>query len=49
MSDISLWEIATLASLGRLRLRMPIREWLEAGTLRTQDRRIIDAGIVETL
>ena len=30
ISDISLWEVATLASLGRLALRIPLREWLEA-------------------
>ncbi len=27
--DISLWEIATLAQLGRIRLTMPLREWLD--------------------
>jgi PIN domain nuclease of toxin-antitoxin system len=30
VSDISLWEIATLASLGRIRLHLPLRDWLEA-------------------
>lgn len=29
VSDISLWEIATLESLGRLELRLPLRDWLE--------------------
>ena len=29
ISDISLWEIATLHSLGRIRLALPLREWLE--------------------
>lgn len=29
ISDISLWEIATLHSLGRIRLAIPLREWLE--------------------
>lgn len=29
ISDISLWEIATLVSLGRLRLHLPLGEWLE--------------------
>ncbi len=29
VSDISLWEIATLVSLGRLALDRPLREWLE--------------------
>lgn len=28
VSDISLWEIATLHSLGRIRLTIPLREWL---------------------
>ena len=29
MSDISLWEVATLHSLGRIRLAVPLREWLD--------------------
>jgi len=29
VSDISLWEISTLVSLGRIRLRLPLRDWLE--------------------
>jgi PIN domain nuclease of toxin-antitoxin system len=29
ISDISLWEIATLSELGRIRLRLPLRDWLE--------------------
>lgn len=29
VSDISLWEIATLHNLGRIRLTIPLREWLE--------------------
>lgn len=93
VSDISLWEVAVLQSLGRIRLKIPLREWLEkavapplvqrhgispaiaaelvtlpdsfhrdpadrilvatarmfGATLLTQDRRIIDAGVVETL
>ena len=93
VSDISLWEVAMLQSLGRIRLKLPLREWLEkavapplvqrqgispaiaaelaalpesfhrdpadrilvatarvfGATLLTQDRRIIDAGVVETL
>ena len=93
VSDISLWEIATLYSLGRVRLSLPLREWLDkavapplvrrhsispaiaehvaalpdsfhrdpadrilvatarvlGATLLTQDRRIIDAALVETL
>lgn len=32
VSDISLWEIATLAARGRVELRLPLREWLEAAT-----------------
>lgn len=29
VSDISLWEVATLHSLGRIRLETPLREWLD--------------------
>lgn len=29
LSDISLWEIAALHELGRIRLALPLREWLE--------------------
>ena len=29
VSDISLWEVATLHSLGRIQLSIPLREWLE--------------------
>jgi PIN domain nuclease of toxin-antitoxin system len=29
VSDISLWEIATLSRLGKLRLHLPLREFLE--------------------
>jgi PIN domain nuclease of toxin-antitoxin system len=29
VSDVSLWEIATLVELGRIRLKVPLREWLE--------------------
>ena len=32
VSDISLWEIATLYELGRIHLQRPLREWLEAAT-----------------
>jgi PIN domain nuclease of toxin-antitoxin system len=32
VSDISLWEIATLSELGRVRLRLPLRDWLEQAT-----------------
>jgi PIN domain nuclease of toxin-antitoxin system len=30
VSDISLWEIVTLYELGRIKLRMALRDWLEA-------------------
>lgn len=30
VSDITSWEIATLYELGRIRLRLPLREWLES-------------------
>ena len=29
VSDISLWEIATLHELGRIELDLPLRDWLE--------------------
>lgn len=32
VADISLWEIATLANLGRLEFNRPLRDWLEAAT-----------------
>lgn len=32
VSDVSLWEIATLSELGRIRLRLPLRDWLEHAT-----------------
>jgi PIN domain nuclease of toxin-antitoxin system len=32
VSDISLWEIATLYALGRITLQLPLRDWLEAAT-----------------
>jgi PIN domain nuclease of toxin-antitoxin system len=32
VSDITLWEIATLSSLQRIRLHLPLREWLEQAT-----------------
>lgn len=32
LSDISLWEIATLHSLGRISLDLPLRDWLERAT-----------------
>jgi len=30
VSDISLWELATLQSLGKIDLSVPLREWLES-------------------
>ena len=32
VSDMSLWEIATLCELGRVRLKLPLRDWLERAT-----------------
>ena len=32
VSDITLWEIATLYNLKRLSFHLPIRDWLEAAT-----------------
>jgi PIN domain nuclease of toxin-antitoxin system len=32
VADITLWEIATLFSLGRIKLHLPLREWLEEAT-----------------
>lgn len=93
VSDISLWEIATLHSLNRIRLTLPLRDWLEkavapplvrrhgispaiagamaalpdsfhrnpadrilvatarilGATLLTQDRHIVESGLVGTL
>ena len=30
VSDITLWEIAVVYELGRIKLRLPLRDWLEA-------------------
>jgi PIN domain nuclease of toxin-antitoxin system len=93
VSDISLWEVAMLHNLGRIRLTIPLREWLGkaaapplvrrhgispaiaaevaalpdsfhrdpadrilvatarvlGATLLTQDRRIVEAAVVDTL
>lgn len=93
MSEISLWEVATLVNLKRLRLHLPLGDWLEravapplvqrlgispavaaevaalpdsfhrdpadriivasartlGATLLTQDRRIIESGLVPTV
>ena len=32
VSDITLWEVATLHGLGRIRFTVPLREWLEKAT-----------------
>ena len=40
VSDISLWEIATLHSLGRIRLAIPLRDWLEKAAAPPLVRRI---------
>ena len=40
VSDISLWEIATLYELGRIHLQRPLREWLEAATAPPLVRRV---------
>ena len=32
VSDITLWEIATLVELGRVRLAIPLRQWLDQAT-----------------
>lgn len=40
VSDVSLWEIATLVSLGRIRLHLPLREWLEAAAAPPLVRRL---------
>jgi PIN domain nuclease of toxin-antitoxin system len=46
ISDISLWEIATLYSLGRIELDLPLREWLERATAPPLVRR---AGITPAI
>lgn len=40
VSDISLWEIAALANLKRIRLRLPVRDWLEAAVAPPLVRRV---------
>ena len=93
VSDITLWEVAMLHGMGRIRLALPLREWLDkaaapplvqahgispaiaaevaalpdsfhrdpadrilvatarvlGATLLTQDRRILDAALADTL
>lgn len=40
VSDISLWEIANLASLGRIDLDRPLRDWLEAAVAPPRVQRV---------
>lgn len=40
ISEITLWEISTLYSLGRLQLDMPLREWLERASAPPLVRRL---------
>jgi len=40
VSDISLWEIATLVNLERIRLRLPLRDWLERAVAPPLVRRV---------
>ena len=40
VSEISLWEVATLVELGRIELRIPLRDWLERATAPPLVRRV---------
>lgn len=40
VSDITLWEIATLVSLQRIRLRLSLRDWLERAVAPPLVRRV---------
>jgi PIN domain nuclease of toxin-antitoxin system len=40
VSDITLWEVATLVNKGRIRLRLPVRDWLEAASAPPLVRRL---------
>lgn len=40
VSDISLWEVATLVNLERIRLRLPLRDWLERAVAPPLVRRV---------
>lgn len=40
LSDISLWEIATLHQIGRIELDRPLREWLEQASAPPLVRRV---------
>jgi len=39
VSDISLWEVAKLLSLGRIEMDVPLREWLEGASAEPLVRR----------
>lgn len=40
VSDITLWEVATLYELGRIELDLPLRDWLERATAPPLVRRL---------
>ena len=40
VADITLWEIANLVNLGRIELRLPVRDWLERATAPPLVRRL---------
>lgn len=40
VAEINLWEIATLYTLRRITLRLPLREWLEVATAPALARRV---------
>lgn len=48
VSDISLWEIATLHQLGRIELHRPLKDWLEAAVAPPLVRRVGISPVVAT-
>jgi len=47
VSDITLWEVAMLANLQRIRLDRPLRDWLDAAVAPPRVRRVsISAAVV---
>jgi PIN domain nuclease of toxin-antitoxin system len=40
IADITLWEVATLVELGRIRLALPLRDWLDQATAPPLVRRV---------
>lgn len=46
LSDISMWEIATLHERGRIRLDLPLRDWLERAAA---DGRVERVGITPVI